>query len=66
MRVWSPITLLFKPLLLSLSEAARAPLIALSGVTLAAEAALATLLIKLQGACLRRGQRATAKHACPL
>ena len=46
MRVWSPITLLFKPLLLSLSEAARAPLIALSGVTLAAATASATLSIE--------------------
>ena len=44
--MWSPITLLFKPLLLSLSEAARAPLIALSGVTLAATAASAKLSIE--------------------
>ena len=43
--VWSPITLLIKPVLLSLSEAARAPLIALSGVTLAAAAASAPLFI---------------------
>jgi len=44
--MWSPITLLFKPLLLSLSEAARAALITLSGVTLAAAAASATLSIE--------------------
>ena len=44
--MWSPITLLFKPLLLSLSEAARAALITLSGVTLAAATASATLSIE--------------------
>jgi len=53
MRVWSPITLLFKPLLLSLSEAARAPLIALSGVTLAAATASATLSIEAAALALR-------------
>ncbi len=51
--VWSPITLLFKPLLLSLSEAARAPLIALSGVTLAAATASATLSIEAAALALR-------------